>query len=94
MNFESFKNTCSRYYYYIGDILAAIYRDVLAIYLVIKVETKIGLITRNEQVLADLFRKLVKKHPNKPCIIFNNQTWTFQEVNFELIYLNNLKITL
>jgi hypothetical protein len=30
--------------------------------------------------LAKQFRKNVLKHPNKAAIIFENKTWTFQEV--------------
>ena len=30
--------------------------------------------------VAKQFRKNVLKHPNKAAIIFENKTWTFQEV--------------
>ena len=33
--------------------------------------------------VAKQFRKNVIKHPNKAAIIFENKTWTFQEVIFQ-----------
>jgi hypothetical protein len=30
---------------------------------------------------ADIFLENVKKNPNKACIIFEDKTWTFQDVN-------------
>ena len=80
MNIDSITHACTRFYSFLGDFLGAIYRDILAIYLVLKVETKINRYIKKDKVLADIFRKLVYKHPNKPCIIFENQIWTFQDV--------------
>lgn len=31
--------------------------------------------------LADIFRQYVNRHPNKICFIFEDQEWTFQQVN-------------
>ena len=77
---NSVKNACSWLFYQVAEFLVAVYRDILAIYLVVKVETKISRYIKNEQTLSDLFRNLVKKNPNKPCIIYNNKTWTFKDV--------------
>lgn len=91
MNLALIKNACTQFYLSLCDLLGAIYRDILAIYLVLKVETKISRYIKKDIVLADIFRKLVKKHPNKPCIIFNKQIWTFQDVIFKK-YSNNKKM--
>ena len=77
---NSVKNACNWLFHQVAEFLAAVYRDILAIYLVVKVETKISRYIKNEQTLSDLFRNLVKKNPNKPCIIYNNKTWTFKDV--------------
>ena len=73
------------------EFLSAIYRDLIGIIILIKVETKMYLMDKKSLLVADLFRKLVRMQPNKPCIIFNDQVWTFQQViykyiNFFLIY--------
>jgi solute carrier family 27 fatty acid transporter 1/4 len=30
---------------------------------------------------AELFEQQVEKHPNKACLLFEDQQWTFKEVN-------------
>ena len=74
------KNVLGRFFEIVMNICSAIYRDLIGIYLVVKVENKIKRFTNNKEVLSDLFAKLVKAHPNKPCIIFQDQTWTFHDV--------------
>lgn len=65
---------------FICQIFFAIYRDYLGI--------RIFLYTRKRlkefsgSTVADEFRKLVKLHPNKKCIIYNDVVWTFQDVIF------------
>jgi hypothetical protein len=55
----------------------------LMIHLIIKF---INFIKRNH-ITAEIFLKHVRKHPNKPCIIFNKQIWTFQEVCFHFCFI-------
>lgn len=35
---------------------------------------------KDGSTVAKLFTKTARKYPNKPCILFENQTWTFQDV--------------
>jgi hypothetical protein len=65
-------------------------RDLLGICVLAKVETKMHLIDRRQLLVPDLFRKLVKLQPNKACIVFNDDVWTFQDVSafFEIINAN------
>lgn len=81
MSFDSIKHAIKKFYKFVGDLVAAIYRDIIAIYLVVKVESKISRLISKEKVLADIFQKLVEEDPNKPCIVFNQQTWTFKDVD-------------
>ena len=65
---------------FFNDLLAAIYRDIKGILLVIKLESKLKTLDKEDTVLADLFRKLVRKHPDKTCISYYDQKWTYQDV--------------
>lgn len=79
------KNILKNYYNTLFDVVynlcSAIYRDIIGIYHVIKVENKLKNFTKQELVLGDLFEKLVEKHPNKACILFEDQIWTFKDIN-------------
>lgn len=35
---------------------------------------------RKDVTVADVFVQNVVKHPNKPCILFEDQEWTFSQV--------------
>lgn len=35
---------------------------------------------KNNDVVADIFRQTVSKHPQKAAFIFEQETWTFQDV--------------
>lgn len=37
---------------------------------------------RKNRSIADVFRQHVSRHPNKVCFIFEDQEWTYQQVNF------------
>lgn len=41
----------------------------------------------NETTIADLFSKTAAKYPNKDCILFEKQKWTFRDVE---IYVNRV----
>lgn len=47
---------------------------------------------RNNRTIADVFRQHVRKHPNKVCIIFEDQEWTFQQVRLYIKIYNFIKI--
>ena len=63
-----------------SDLLSAVYRDLSGLCTLAKVETKMHLIEKKQLLVPDLFRKLVKFQPNKPCIVFNDEVWTFQDM--------------
>ena len=76
-----------------SELMSAVFRDLLGVYILIKVETKMHLIDKRNLLVGDLFRKLVKMQPNKACVVFNEQVWTFQDVNIKNAYFfDNLKI--
>ena len=35
---------------------------------------------KKDRSVADVFRQHVARNPNKPCLIFEDQEWTFQQV--------------
>lgn len=36
---------------------------------------------RKNLAIPDVFHETVQRHPNKPCFLFEDKTWTFQEVS-------------
>ncbi|KAK7095529.1 long-chain fatty acid transport protein 1-like [Littorina saxatilis] len=56
-------------------------RDVRALTGLIKLTLKVRSHTRAKTTVAKLFKDQVKKHPQKPCFLFEDQTWTFQQVD-------------
>lgn len=36
---------------------------------------------KNNHIVADVFQQHVTKHPNKVALIFEDQEWTFKQVN-------------
>ena len=63
----------------IYNILFAIYRDLVGVVYLINVTKNMSNFQKENANTAIRFRQLVKKHPKKACIIFNDQTWTFQD---------------
>ncbi|KAG5896525.1 hypothetical protein JTB14_020498 [Gonioctena quinquepunctata] len=55
-------------------------RDIRALLKYIKLLIQIRRFSKQNVTLADLFQQNVKKHPNKPCILFEDQVWTFAQV--------------
>lgn len=64
----------------LNEILSAIGRDLYGLWLVFKIETRLRLNEKSNKVLDDLFERWVVAQPNKPCIIYNDQTWTYKDV--------------
>ncbi|KAL8558160.1 hypothetical protein ACOMHN_035465 [Nucella lapillus] len=56
-------------------------RDVRGLKALVKVTLKVRSHTRANATIAKLFQVQVKKHPYKPCFLFEDQTWTFQQVD-------------
>lgn len=63
-------NVCSFFY--------CIYRDIYAIIFFLKSKKKFDKFEKDKLTVADVFKRLVNKHPNKAYIIFENQTWTYK----------------
>lgn len=42
---------------------------------------------RSNATVQSLFAKNVKKHPKRVCFYFEDEKWTFQQVNFAFYYL-------
>jgi len=36
--------------------------------------------SKKHRSVADIFRQYVNSHPNKVCLIFEEQEWTYQQV--------------
>ncbi|KAJ8921036.1 hypothetical protein NQ315_015832, partial [Exocentrus adspersus] len=55
-------------------------RDLRALFKYIRLLIEVKSFQRKDVTLADIFRQNVKRHPNKPCILFEDQAWTFAQV--------------
>ena len=65
----------------VREFIRCLMRDIKALALLILNERKFENYLKRGLVTADLFRMNVEATPNKPCIIFNEQVWTFQDVS-------------
>jgi hypothetical protein len=79
-------NILVRIFYFLIDFLNAVYRDFLGIIALIQIEYKLGKYAREKTVLADLFRKRVAEHPDKPCILCDNKVWTYKDVSSSFFF--------
>ena len=57
-------------------------RDVNCLYSLARVKRKIVLLDKNPVSVSHIFRNWVRTQPNKECIVFDNQIWTFLDVTF------------
>jgi len=57
-------------------------REIQTFELMFNMKKKLDYFKKNNLLTADIFSKHVKTNPNKPCIIYNDQTWTFKDVIF------------
>lgn len=65
-------------WWYVAAVTAP--RDLRALYRYIFLLIQIKTLQRNNVTIAQLFQRHVKKHPNKTCILFEDQEWTFAQV--------------
>jgi hypothetical protein len=56
-------------------------RDLGIVKTIITLKLKVRHIDNNTPTVADVFHTWVKKQPNKPCIVYYDKIWTFQDVN-------------
>ncbi|XP_065353304.1 long-chain fatty acid transport protein 4 [Cloeon dipterum] len=55
-------------------------RDATALYLYIRLKLEIRSHAKADRTVADIFSLQVKKTPNKVCLLFEDQKWTFKQV--------------
>ena len=64
----------------VREIFSAILRDLLGLWLVFTIETKLKRLENTGKVLDNMFDRWAREQPEKPCIIFNDSVWTFHDV--------------
>ena len=64
----------------ITNFLLAIYRDIYGIYLIKKADGELKRIQEQRGNVHRLFRQNVITQPDKACIVFEGQIWTFRMV--------------
>ncbi|XP_059059383.1 long-chain fatty acid transport protein 4-like [Achroia grisella] len=55
-------------------------RDLRALVAYANILWKTRLFSKRNWTIPDIFHDVVQKHPNKPCFLFQDEVWTFQEV--------------
>ncbi|XP_041977078.1 long-chain fatty acid transport protein 4-like [Aricia agestis] len=55
-------------------------RDIRALYSYFKILMKSRTLARRNLSIPDAFHETVEKHPNKACFLFQDELWTFKEV--------------
>ena len=66
---------------FLRNLFAAILRDLIGAITLFKIEKSIKKFEEKKIGYADVFRQFALKHPKKPCIMYEDQTWTFQDVS-------------
>lgn len=56
-------------------------RDLKSLYRLIKTKVALYLIKKNNSTIPQLFLQTVKRHPNRPAILFEDQVWTFKDLD-------------
>lgn len=70
----------SEIFKFIYSLLIAIKRDIIGIYIYLKITRKLDQNTKQNRLTFEVFRENVRKYPNKACFIYNGKTWTFRDV--------------
>ncbi|XP_068620914.1 long-chain fatty acid transport protein 4-like [Battus philenor] len=60
--------------------LITVPRDLRALICYIKILYLTWQLTRKNWALPDIFHFVVQRHPDKPCFLFQDEVWTFKEV--------------
>ncbi|CAH0603273.1 unnamed protein product [Chrysodeixis includens] len=55
-------------------------RDLRALFSYIKILWITKKFARNDVTIPDWFHQVVNRHPNKPCFLFQDEVWSFKEV--------------
>ena len=67
------------------EFFAAIWRDLVGVKKMLIIRNTLVKFEKEKTNTSERFSLLVKKHPNKPCIVFNDETWSFQQVMNDFI---------
>jgi hypothetical protein len=57
-----------------------LHRDVTCLYKLSKAKRKLLRQEKKPVMVSHVFRDWVRKQPNKECIVYDNQIWTFLDV--------------
>jgi hypothetical protein len=69
-----------KFFKFILGVILTLRRDIASLGLILKLKRRSIHYDKTEECVADVFTQWAKKQPNKPCIIFNDLTWTFKDV--------------
>lgn len=75
------------YIKFVCEIFQAIYRDVLGTILLMRTRRRLNRFQKQNSNVYNEFCKLVRSQPDKACVIFNDQIWTFRDVILKKIIL-------
>jgi hypothetical protein len=76
----------------IYGIIVTFRRDVRGIFTYFRILNKSKHVDKKNYCVADVVGQWVKKQPQKPCIIFNEKTWTFLDVIITILCLIKLNL--
>lgn len=70
---------------FLYEVCVVIYRDVTGIIFALGIVRTIKGVLKTNKLVSDQFRQLVKQHPDKPCLVYEDQTWTFKDVRLPVM---------
>lgn len=76
------------FFKYIFYIILTLPRDIRAAIMVSRLKRQSKVVDRKNYTVSDYYQRWLKKQPNKPCLVFEDQKWTFQDVK---IYFKNFE---
>ncbi|CAG9567342.1 unnamed protein product [Danaus chrysippus] len=68
------------FYHWLWVAVRTAPRDFKALYCYIKILRLSSNLTKKNWSMPDIFHDIVKKHPKKACFLFEDEVWTFQQV--------------
>ena len=74
------------------DFFGAVWRDLVGVKKMLTIRDTLIKFEKEKTNTAERFSLLVKQHPSKPCIIFNDETWTFKQVNNLIIFFKKINL--
>ncbi|CAK1549763.1 unnamed protein product [Leptosia nina] len=68
------------FYRFLYIVVKTAPRDIKALYCYVKILRLTNNFSKRDMTMPDIFHENVKRHPNKPCFLFEDETWTFKQV--------------